>query len=114
MFGKPEWLRDKKVGWGLKPVTWQGWAYTAAWGAAIAGPFAVLLARTDGVEMSYRLTSAAVWLAVTMAGLVWDVWQIKRVRNAPPPAVKKEPVLYIGDEDAQAVSTKNLDLQLRR
>lgn len=114
MFGKPEWFRDKKVGWGLVPVTWQGWLYSAAWGGIIAGPFAVLLARTDDVEMSYRLTSAGVWLAATIAGLVWDVWQIKRARNAPPVAVKKEPVLYIGDDDVKSVSTKNLDLQLRR
>jgi hypothetical protein len=115
MFGKPEWFRDKKVGWGLNPITWQGWVYTAVWGAAIAGPFAVLLARPDPtIAMDYRLASAGLWLIVSLAGLVWDVWQIKRARNAPPVAAKKEPVLYIGDEDARAVSTKNLDLQLRR
>jgi hypothetical protein len=65
--------------------------------------------------MEYRLASAGTWLAVMLSGLIWDVWQIKKARNAPPPAAaKKEPVLYIGDEDLKSVSTKNLDLQLRR
>jgi hypothetical protein len=115
MFGKPEWFRDKKVGWGLRPITWQGWLYTTTWGAAVAGPFAVLLARPDPtIAMDYRLLSAGLWLVVSMSGLIWDVWQIKRARNAPPVAAKKEPVLYIGDDDARSVSTKNLDLQLRR
>ena len=30
MFGKPNWFRPKTFGWGLTPITWQGWAYTAA------------------------------------------------------------------------------------
>jgi hypothetical protein len=115
MFGKPEWFRDKKVGWGLSPVSWQGWLYTTIWGAVIAGPFAFLLIRPGpDIETSYRLVSAGVWLVATLGGLVWDVWQIKRARNAPPVAAKKEPVLYIGDDDGSSLSTKNLDLQLRR
>lgn len=114
MFGKPEWFRDKKVGWGLAPVSWQGWTYSGVWASTIAGPFAMLLARTDEVEMSYRMASAGVWLAVSLGGLIWDVRQIKRARHKPPVAAKKEPVLYIGDDDALAVSTKNLELQLRR
>jgi len=113
MFGKPEWFRDKTVGWGLKPVTWQGWAYTAVWGAVIAGPFAMLMTSSQA-SMEYRLVSAGTWLAVMLSGLIWDVWQIKKARNAPPVTAKKEPVLYIGDDDVKTVSTKNLDLQLRR
>ena len=113
MFGKPEWFRDKKVGWGLHPVAWQGWVYAAAWAGVIAGPFALLLMATDD-SMQYRLLKAGTWLAVMISGLVWDVWQIKRARNAPPVAAKKEPVLYIGDDDVKTMSTKNLDLQLRR
>ena len=69
-------------------------------------PVAVAAAQLAGWNGRQTLTA--------MAGLVWDVWQIKRARNAPPAVVKKEPVLYIGDEDARSVSTKNLDLQLRR
>lgn len=107
MFGKPEWFRDKAIGWGLRPVTWQGWVYTLIWGAVIAGPFTLLIGQSNVV-------GAGVWLTAMISGLVYDVWQIKRARHAPAVAKKKEPVLYIGDEDASQVSTKNLDLQLRR
>jgi hypothetical protein len=107
MFGKPEWFRDKKIGWGLVPIAWQGWVYTAAWGAVISGPFLLLASQHKGLE-------AGIWMGAMMASLFWDVRQIKRARNAPPVAAKKEPVLYIGDDDVRSVSTKNLDLQLRR
>lgn len=30
MIGKPEWFKKKKFGWGLTPVTWQGWVYVAS------------------------------------------------------------------------------------
>ena len=31
MIGKPKWFRRRKyTGWGLWPITWQGWVYTAA------------------------------------------------------------------------------------
>jgi len=107
MFGKPQWFRDKKLGWGLTPITWQGWVYTTIWGAAIAGPFVMLVTREN-------VLGAGVWVAAMLGALVWDVWQIKRARNAPTVAAKKETVLYIGDDDATNVSTKNLDLTLRR
>jgi hypothetical protein len=108
MFGKPEWFKDRKVGWGLTPIMWQGWIYTLVWGAAIAGPFILLMSRENPM-------GAGVWMLATMSGLVWDVWQIKRARNLPPVATrKKEPILYIGDDNATELSTKNLDMQLRR
>jgi hypothetical protein len=109
MFGKPDWFKDKKVGWGLTPIKWQGWAYTLVWGAVIAGPFLLLISRENGM-------GAGVWMLAAMGGLIWDVWQIKRARYAPPVAAakKKEPVLYIGDDEATELSTKNLDMQLRR
>lgn len=106
MFGKPEWFREKRTGWGLRPIAWQGWAYTAVWGTVIAGPFAVLALQREP-------TNVAIWLLASISVLLVDVWQIKKSLK-PPVAVKKDPVLYIGDDDASSVSTKNLDLQLRR
>ena len=34
MIGKPEWFTYRVLGWGLRPKTWQGWAYVAV-GVAI-------------------------------------------------------------------------------
>jgi len=42
MFGKPNWFRPKTFGWGLTPITWQGWAYTAVWGGLLVAPFSLL------------------------------------------------------------------------
>lgn len=28
--GKPAWFGPKRVGWGISPKTWQGWAITIA------------------------------------------------------------------------------------
>lgn len=106
MFGKPEWFRDKKVGWGLVPVRWQGWVYSVIWCLVLAGPFALLVTREN-------IVGGVVWAAVMLAALVWDVRQIKRSRQLPTTApAKKDSVLYIGDDDT--LSTKNLDLHLRR
>ena len=106
MFGKPEWFRDKKVGWGLVPIRWQGWVYTALWCLILAGPFLLLIAREN-------IVGGLVWVAAMLLALVWDVRQIKRARQVPSAArAKNDSVLYIGDDDT--LSTKNLDLHLRR
>ena len=106
MFGKPEWFRDKTFGWGLVPVAWQGWVYTAVWFAVLVIPFMLLLNRENPL-------GACVWLGAMIAAMFADVWHIKRARLAASgPEKSKEPLLYIGDEEA--VSTKNLDLRLRR
>ncbi len=108
MFGKPEWFRDKRFGWGLVPRAWQGWVYTAVWGVLLAGPFAALM-------LQAKPLNAGIWLTAMCTALVVDVWQIKRARQKPETvAAKPDSVLYIGDEEAANVSTKNLDLQLRR
>ena len=43
MFGKPNWFRPKTFGWGLTPITWQGWAYTGGWVGLLVAPFSLLL-----------------------------------------------------------------------
>ncbi len=89
MFGRPDWFRDKEVGWGLTPITWAGWAYTVAWIAAIAAPF-------GGLLLLRGVLPAVIWLAVSIGTLVWDVRQIKSARRALVAAN----VYYIGDEEA--------------
>ncbi len=114
MFGKPNWFRPKAIGWGLTPITWQGWAYTATWSAAIAAPFVLLLASGKAAE-------AFIWMGLGLGGLVYDVRQILLAMNPPKPApaatVAKadDNVLYIMD-DAQThprVATRGLHLQTR-
>jgi hypothetical protein len=110
MFGKPEWFEAKKIGWGLRPVTWQGWAYTGAWASAIGVPFVALLANSGFWE-------SLVWMAASIGLLVWDVRQIRRElpgsqkADSPP----EDDVLYIGDEEpGQRLATARFDMELRR
>jgi hypothetical protein len=105
MFGKPEWFREKKIGWKLTPTCWQGWAYALCWAAIVVLPFLLLLA----VD---RVPEAFVWLAVSSGTLVWDVRQLLgQIRTAGA----NEDVLYIADEDAKdsRVETPKYDLHLR-
>jgi len=117
MFGKPQWFRPKTIGWGLVPITWQGWLYTGGWGGAIALPFLLLIARHQPVE-------AAAWMALGIGGLTCDVWQILRTYRAPRSATAASPVasggkvddnvLYILDSrPGQPVATRNYNLQVR-
>lgn len=119
MFGQPQWFRPKSVGWGLVPITWQGWAYSGLWTGAIALPFLLLMGRYQPVE-------AMTWMSLGIAALGFDVWQIRRAMlgggkptvggsNAPTQAAKHdENVLYILDNTPTPVATRNYNLQMRR
>jgi len=103
MFGKSEWFQDKKVGYGLHPICWQGWAYVAAWVAVACLPFVTLLA-TRGVFPSLT------WIVASLGMLAWDVRQIKRVRAK----VCEDDLFYIGEESQVAsLNTPNYELHLR-
>jgi hypothetical protein len=80
MFGNPQWFRAKTVGFGLVPVRWQGWLYTAGWGSAIGLPFLLLIGRHQAVE-------AMAWMAVSLTGLIYDVWQILQAFRRKPASV---------------------------
>lgn len=71
MFGNPVWFRKKTVGWGLRPVSWKGWLYAAAWVAVICAPFIALLA-------CHLVLESLVWVVVMMVALLWDVRQVRR------------------------------------
>jgi hypothetical protein len=103
MFGKPEWFREKTFGWGLTPVTWQGWAYTATWSLVTSIPFV-------GFAVFERWPEAFVWLAAGITALIWDVRNIIAAKHPQP----KKDVLYIGDDEDDSVKTSKLDLRLRR
>jgi len=117
MFGKPDWFRPKAFGWGLVPITWQGWAYSAAWLGVVGLPFIVLAARHQGLE-------AMVWLGLSGGALVYEMRQVLRGFGASTtPAVATsggaakldDNVLYITDSrPGQGVATRNYHLQVRR
>ena len=105
MFGKPEWFRKKKIGWGLTPITWQGWVYALTWAAVLTLPFTLLVMRHQAVE-------AMVWLAAASGLLIYDVRHVLASMKPPAPV---DDVLYIGDEEParERWATRNYDFQLR-
>src|SRR5262245_38544643 len=113
MFGKPQWFRPKTIGWGLVPITWQGWLYTAAWSGTMVLPFLLLLGRHQPME-------ATAWMVFTVGALVCDVWHILKALRPPTPATtaavkQADNVLYIMDsQPGRGVATRNYQLQARR
>jgi hypothetical protein len=107
MFGKPEWFKKRTWGWGLTPVTWQGWAFTLGAAALIAVPFNILLFMPDR-----GAPEALIWMALGIAALVLETRSIMRGIDKPKEA--RQDVLYIGDEEHDSVQTGKLDLKLRR
>jgi hypothetical protein len=118
MFGKPNWFRPKTFGWGLVPITWQGWLYTGGWSAAIVLPFLLLLGRHQPLE-------ATAWMTLGIGALACDVRQIlkaiRRPRSSSSGAAagsgtkNDDNVLYITDsQPGRPVATRNYNLQVRR
>jgi hypothetical protein len=113
MYGKAEWFRPKMTGFGLRPVTWQGWAYTLAWAGIILTPFWALLMRHQPLE-------SLTWLGCSIGVLAYEVWHIRRgmvppVVASPPARQASEGVWFLGDENAaKPVATRNYDLKLKR
>lgn len=89
MFGKPEWFVPKRFGWGLTPVTWQGWVYAGVWSAVLSLPFVALLLAKGWVE-------AVVWMAAMMVLLVIDV---KFILAAMKRQEEEKEVFRIMDEE---------------
>lgn len=75
MFGKPQWFRKKRWGWGLTPTCWQGWCYVLVWVVVIDVPFVAFLVRGQP-------SAAAAWLIAAIAVLLWDVAKIIRAIDA--------------------------------
>ena len=71
MFGKPHWFKPKRFGWGLTPVSWQGWIYVLIWILLLLGPYLWVLF-TAGLWPATALES------VLIALLVVDTWHILR------------------------------------
>jgi hypothetical protein len=104
MFGKPEWFREKTVGWGLTPAKWQGWAYAIVWGGVLTLPFLAFLLSL------HRVPEALLWLGFGTIMLTWDVRGI--IREMRHQAAGD--VFVIDDEtDASSLATRNFDMHLK-
>jgi hypothetical protein len=117
MFGQPNWFRPKAFGWGLTPITWQGWLYTIAWGAGLLLPFWGLVWKyhTQG-ESGLGVLAGLAWLGCGIGLLCYDVRSI--LHGMKPPVLTKAPakddVLYIGPETgATELATRKYDMRLR-
>lgn len=65
MIGKPEWFRRRKyTGWGLTPVTWQGWAYT------LCAILPIVLIVSTPVVNKTQIVLAIVWALLVCADFV--------------------------------------------
>lgn len=71
MFGKPQWFAPKKFGWGLRPVTKEGWIYAGVWCAVLILPFV-------GMLLSHKWLEAIIWIAAMIGFLIVDVKMILR------------------------------------
>ncbi len=103
MFGKPQWFKRKVFGWGLTPVSWQGWVYTLVWVLVMTGPFTFFIS-------SEKVIEAMVWIVASIGALVWDV---KKTLDAMEQEDRKN--LFFIDEDQKdaKVAARNYDLQVR-
>ena len=104
MFGKPEWFEEGRLGFGLKPVSWQGWAYSGGWVAVIALPTLALMSQRLGVE-------SLIWMAAAITAAIWDVRSIWREKQPQQP----DDVLYIDDDEAapEQFASRNFKFRLR-
>ena len=102
-FGKPEWFRKRKAGFGVIPTTWQGFAYGVVALAVVTLPFI-------GFWMNSRVPEAFVWAAAAAGMIAWDVRGIQRAIQA-----KADADLFIIDENetGSELATRNFDMQLR-
>jgi hypothetical protein len=74
MFGKPQWFaRRKYLGWGVMPITWQGWAYTFV----LVAPL-VIAQYIPGIGFTVRNIFAACWLVVVFAEVAHIMVSMKK------------------------------------
>ncbi|MDP6445771.1 MAG: hypothetical protein QGG36_24340 [Pirellulaceae bacterium] len=105
MFGQPHWFREKTIGWGVTPITWQGWLYSAAWAGAISLPAAYLL-------VGHALwMESLIWVGASMTALAWDVKQVLRAMRFVHP----DDVFVIDEENdvSQKLTTSKFEMHIR-
>ena len=73
MIGNPKWFTLRKyTGWGLTPVTWQGWLYTALFVAPIA------ILESISVAQNFKTVFTTVWVIIFLADIFHIMIQLKK------------------------------------
>ena len=67
---KKPWFGAKRYGYGLSPVSWEGWAVTAVWVAAMAGCARLLAPYGRGWTLGALMLALLVYLVIV--GLTSD------------------------------------------
>lgn len=114
MFGKHHWFVKKRYGWGLSPISWQGWFYSAVWCAVMILPFTLML-------WLGLVPQAGIWLVASIGVLVWDVKEILGEMapagpGQPAESQELEDELFVIDEnetESERFYTRNYDLEIR-
>ena len=110
MFGNPQWFKPKTIGWGLVPITWQGWLYSVGWGGTAVVPFLLLVGRHQPFE-------AMAWMLFIVVAFVCDVRHILGAihtskKTSSDSASRSDDVLYIMDsQPCHAAATRNYQLR---
>src|SRR5262249_24112802 len=123
-------FKPKTLGWGVYPVTWQGWVWTGSWAAVMLLPFFGFISQHD------MTVEALIWLAASISVMLLDVWQVLRAMN--PPAVRPAParpaprppprrpptkptppladegITFLGEPQTRPVGTRNYDFRVRK
>lgn len=73
MIGKQSWFRPRKyTGWGLTPVTWQGWVYIFGFILPIA------IINSISIDQNIKNIFTIVWTGVLLADITHIMFQIKK------------------------------------
>ena len=109
MFGKPHWFKPRTIGWGLNPITWQGWVYSLIWVAVLVVPFCALLYRGQRIE-------SAIWFVAALVLLIWDTRQILKAMDPRQESGEEQDDLFVIDEnetESRKFATRSYEMHLR-
>lgn len=79
MIGKKDWFVRKTFGWGITPVTWQGWVYTLVFVAGI-----ILIVHAPAAWFIHprdRWIVEAVWAGLLLADAIHIWFKLKGKRD---------------------------------
>ena len=73
MIGKAKWFTIRKyTGWGLTPVTWQGWLYIAFFVAPIA------ITSSITIDSNFKNIFTTVWIIAFLTDILHIMIQLKK------------------------------------